>query len=233
MNYVLILTKNNLHLTQKCVESVRAQDCGEISIHVHDNDSTDETPRWLSQQLDITDHSSGVDLGVSAAWNFVLETLFSKWQADHVLVVNNDTYLPSWFYKTLLMAPFPFVTGVTVRTMDEIAEIPKSLSFSNGPDFSAFLIHREAWEKIGPFDEDMVLYAQDLDYHVRGSRLGVQMVNSGLPFYHKGSQTLQQAHPYTRLLIQKRADQDRDAFLAKYGVNLQVGESYSHLLSVS
>src|ERR1700722_6475816 len=239
MNHALLLTKNCLSLTQNCIESLRAQDIP-VKIHVYDNLSGDGTPEWIEQQSDIIDHSSGVDLGVSGGWNFVLDSLFSTsdpahgWHADHVLVVNNDTYLPPWFYQTLLSYEWEipdeyigedvqarlveFVTGVSVGSMEEIAAQPPRKGLVESPDFSAFLIRKSAWEKIGPFNENLVHYCGDMDYHIRAHCLGVNLWNCGLPFYHERSATMRLANSKERRIIELQADADRETFRSIYGV---------------
>jgi GT2 family glycosyltransferase len=223
MNPVLLLTHNNLELTKKCVESVRAQDVP-VSIHIYDNNSSDGTQAWLDSQPDIINQSSGVDLKVSEGWNFVLEILFAErgqgeigWGAEHVLVLNNDTIIPPYFYRELLSYDVPFVTGFEVQTLPEIAVCPWRFPLQPHPDFSAFIIKREAWEKIGPFDERMKIYCGDCDYHVRGHRLGVQMSKATVPYYHERSSTMRLAPPEERDAIAKQAGEDRAVFQSIYG----------------
>ena len=228
MNPVLILTRNCLELTKRCVESLRNQDVP-VKIHIYDNESSDGTKNWLNEiwhddDTDIIDQSSGVDLGVSAGWNFCLDNIFLTgdqwdvgWKADHVLVVNNDTYLPPWFYSSLLSYDVPFVTGVSCDSMDGIRAPEPRKELRECPDFSAFLIRRDCWEKVGRFDESMVHYASDMDYHIRAHRLGVPLMNAGVNFYHERSSTIKKSSPQERRAIEAQADRDRAAFRTKYG----------------
>lgn len=222
MNPVLILTHNNLELTKKCVHALRNQDIP-VSIHVYDNESTDGTKEWLETVPDIIDQSSGVDLGVSAGWNFVLDILFSTtrdgaegWNADHVLVVGNDTVLAPWTYSALIRAGRSFVTGVDIG-MDPLPEKPDIFPLSPHPDFSCFLIWRDAWEKIGPFDERIVNYCSDCDYHVRAHRLGIPLWKASVPYNHERSSTMRNADPTERERLYKQADADRVVFKSIYG----------------
>ena len=78
---------------------MRAQDIA-CSIFVYDNESEDGTKEWLGEQADICNLSSGVDLGVSAGWNFCLDVLFAPaWGAEYVLVLNNDTVISSHGFR--------------------------------------------------------------------------------------------------------------------------------------
>jgi GT2 family glycosyltransferase len=229
MNPVLILTHNCLELTKKCVESVRKQDIP-VSIHIYDNESSDGTQSWVASQEDIIDQSSGVDLGVSAGWNFVLEILFQKqwerrghkmqgWGAKQVLVLNNDTQISPSTYRELLSYDVPFVTGASTEDMLQISPLihHERKPLVGGPDFSAFLIRRDCWEKVGPFDERMKLYASDNSFHVEAHRKGVPLLRANVPFYHERSSTLKKASPAERREIELQADKDREVFKSIYG----------------
>jgi GT2 family glycosyltransferase len=219
MNPVLVLTHNTLALTKKCIASIEAQDIP-TSIFVIDNDSSDGTKEWLS-----SDEYKGVwkrftpQLGVSKGWNFGLNKLFydSVWNAEFVLCPNSDTILPSWFYRELLTCDGALVSGVSVDRMEQIAERPARMERNPHPDFSAFLLRREAWEKIGPFDERMVNYCSDCAYHIEAVRKGVQLYKTGLPFYHERSSTLKLAPPKEHLEMSRQADADRQVFRSIYG----------------
>ena len=213
MNPVLLLTHNCLELTKKCVESVIAQDV-ETSIYTVDNGSTDGTESWFCATGILGRHYN-YNVGVSRGWNEGLSELF--FNSDHVLVLNNDTIIPPWFYRTLLSCDLPFVTGVSFENMDEVMK-PSDVSLSDGPDFSAFLIRRDCWEKVGPFDERFVHYCNDMDYHIRAHRAGVTLLNSNIKFYHERSSTLKNADPEDRERISMQADRDRATFREIYGV---------------
>jgi len=219
MNPVLILTHNCLELTKRCVASVRNQDIP-TRIMIVDNGSTDGTVDWLAEkeQAEIWFIGNVDNAGVSKGWNQGMRNLFFFLEIDHVLVIGNDTVLPIWFYSQLLSYQYPFVTGIAVDRMEQIAEPPKHKSADAHPDFSAFLIRREAWEKIGFFDERMSLYASDCDYHIRAHRAGVKMMKACIPFYHERSSTLRLAQNEERDKIQNQANADREVFRSIYGM---------------
>lgn len=214
MNPVLLLTHNCMELTQKCIWSIKNQDIDTMLLVV-DNDSTDGTYEWLKENANMRVQFSP-QVGVSVGWNFGLQYLFEKEKAEHVLVVNNDTILPSFFYSKLLDCNMSFVTGAEVEDLNQIGEIPKNTSLTPGPNFSAFLIRREAWERIGQFDDRMKFYAQDCDYDVRAHRRGIQLWNAHIPFYHERSSTLRWAPEAERISILQRANDDREVFKQKY-----------------
>ncbi|HEY3620772.1 MAG TPA: glycosyltransferase [Candidatus Sulfotelmatobacter sp.] len=216
MNPVLILTHNNLALTKRCVESLRKQTV-DVDINIFDNGSTDGTPDWCMQQHDVAPFLSMTNVGVSKGWNNVLNILFREDGFDHVLVVGNDTVLPPWFYAELLSYDLPFVTGVAVDTITSIAAPPTERKTEPHPDFSAFLIRRDCWENVGPFDETMELYVQDCDFHVRAHRAGIELMKASVPYYHERSSTLRNAPPQEQRQIHEQANRDRATFRAKYG----------------
>lgn len=214
-NPVLILTFNNLELTKRCVESVHNQDVA-TRILIVDNGSTDGTIDWLrTGESGAGWTENGNNDGVSKGWNQGLGAFFAWDVNPHVLVLNNDVELPTWFYSELLSYDVPFVTGVAVDQRPTIR--PEKMPLNPHPDYSAFLIRREAWEKIGPFDERMKLYCSDCDHHVRGHRLGIQMMKANVPYLHINSQTLKRATPENRAIIETQANLDRATFQSMYG----------------
>jgi GT2 family glycosyltransferase len=220
MNPVLILTHNCLELTKKCVESVRKQDI-ETSIYVFDNASHDGTQEWLERQVGKGFGYSGSirNEGVSRGWNLGFSYLFEHMNADYVLCPNNDTILSPSAYRELLSYDVPFVTGASTENMLEISPMihHERQPLVGGPDFSCFLIRRDCWEKVGPFDERMKFYASDNAFHVEAHRKGIELLRANLPFYHERSSTLKKASPAERREIEIQADRDREVFKSIYG----------------
>lgn len=218
MNPVLMLTHNCLEMTKRCVESVMNQNIPS-DLTIIDNGSFDGIREWLNSDA-FTGCSLSLphNVGVSYGWNVGLEGILRR--DEHCLVVNNDVILPPWFYRELLSYDVPFVTGVSVDNMDAIKEVPMRVPLVGHPDFSAFLIRRDAWNKIGPFDVGMKFYAQDCDYHVRACQAGITLKAASLPFYHERSSTLNLASSEEREEIQLQANRDREYFLRKYGFSV-------------
>jgi GT2 family glycosyltransferase len=216
VNPVLVLTRNNLALTKRCVQSVMEQNLW-VTPCIIDNGSTDGTVAW-AQEKHVLLATSPFNAGVSVGWNHGLHFLFDKHLAsDHVLVIGNDVVLPRTFYRTLLSVEMPFVTGVAVDNMLQANQAPMVFPLEPRPDFSAFLVKKTAWERVGPFDESMKLYAQDCDWHIRAHRLGINLWKSATPFYHERSSTLRLASPEDRLAIETQANKDRAFLYQKWG----------------
>lgn len=230
MNSVLILSYNGLPLLKKCVESVRKQDIP-TDIFILDNGSSDGTDSWLDDMLGTVGSCSfNENKGVSSGWNMGLSMLLEEDLDNHCLVLNQDAVLPPYFYRDLLAYNVPFVTGFPVATMDDLEpQAPRAQSgLSPHPCFSAFLIKRECWEKIGPFREEkfdddgkrkMVgfwSWANDCDYHARAHRLGIEMWKSEVPFYHESSSTIRNASDEDRQWLNEQANMDRAVFHSIY-----------------
>jgi GT2 family glycosyltransferase len=223
-NAVLTVTHNCLELTKKCIESIRGQDAP-TAIYVFDNCSTDGTREWLDTQLGDGFGWNGFpdrNRGVSKAWNIGLDYLFHHMNYPCALVVGNDTILPPWFYRELAASAFlydraEFVTGVGVDNLDAIKEPAEFQPRSPHPDFSAFLIGRSVWDKLGPFDERFVNYAGDCDFHLRGHRMGVPMWKANVPYFHLGSATTRTADFFEQRELAEQAEKDREEFCKKWG----------------
>jgi GT2 family glycosyltransferase len=200
------------------VESVRAQGIP-AEIFVIDNGSDDGTREWAALN-GLLFHGFVNNEGVSKGWNFGLERFFSENISNagshHCLVIGNDTVLAPWAYSALLSANVPFVTGVDVG-MDPLPAKPDVFPLSPHPDFSCFLIRRECWEKVGPFDERLVHYCSDCDLHVRAHRLGIPLYKASVPYNHERSSTMKRASAEDALAIREQANKDREVFQLIYG----------------
>jgi GT2 family glycosyltransferase len=215
MNPVLMLTRNNLALTMRAAASVMRD--AESMLYVVDNGSTDGTRECIYTGRAVMLGTFEYNAGVSKGWNLGLNALFGDLKVPYVLVINNDVVLPLWFYKQLLSYDKPFVSGVSVDKMEQIAEPAPMGELHPHPDFSGFLIKREVWEKVGPFDETMKHYASDNDFHVRAHKAGVPLWKANVPFFHERSSTLNLAPPEERAEIEGQANRDRAVFQQKWG----------------
>jgi GT2 family glycosyltransferase len=223
---ILIVSHNNLSLTRRAIASALTQTYP-TSLIVLDNASSDRTPQWLAAQHDPKAGWSDILLrdrmSVAGCWNYVLEWAFSplnNCNYEAVLVLNNDVEIRPDTVELLLRDGSPFCTAVSVRSKEEM-EKPEGwgpTSRRPHPDFSCFLIKPIVWKKVGRFDEEFeVAYAEDCDYHVRMHLAGIPACCIDLPFLHHGAQTVKQAEPGEKRMIERAAERNRDRFEEKWG----------------
>lgn len=235
--WILMPVHNNLRLTMDSVNSCLAQDIGDVRLLIIDDASNDGTEQYLrtlpALHRNVYTYGHGRMQGVSKAWNSMLEHVFTRTvePAPHALVVNNDIRLAPWFYRMLTARPELFVTGISVGRAEENVA-PSVITTSPHPDFSAYLIRRECWERVGRFDERMVFYASDGDMHIRMNRAGIRAVSTNIPFLHFRSSTLKLAPPEERDAFCRQADADRATFQSIYGFPMW-GAEYDAACGVS
>lgn len=159
------------------------------------------------------------------AWNIALWQIW-EFGGEQVLVVNNDVQLHPDTFRRLGEVTFKtgglLVSGVNAgHVPDELPEISLNAT-RGGPDFSCFLITREAHTKY-PFDPRFT-FAGDWDTHRRylmgGDGDSIFGVN--VPYLHvgQGSQTLKRMRekdPARAQQIADMADQHRALYAEKWG----------------
>lgn len=221
MNPVLMLHLNSPDLTMRTIDSLLVQDVPARVVLI-DNGSTDGSGRAIEEKYgqQIRYFRYPRNVGVTRAWNDGLRLLFVQY--EHVLVAGNDMIFPPFYYRALLEANEPFVTGVSIDEEETLywscgQQVPPPVDKVPHPDFSSFLIRKETWEKVGEFDERFVMYVQDCDYHVRMHRAGLWAGSIPVRVYHRRSSTLRNADTAERQRINERADEDRAEFKKLYG----------------
>lgn len=212
-----MVVRAHLPMTRAAVESCLRQSIqGGVMLNVIDNASQDCGPYLRSLQGNILLQSYGTPRNLHKLWNQALGLAFGRLGAEHALVVNNDVVLRPDTYRLLVADGSLFVTGIGVGTIEETYRVAPSAR-SLHPDFSCFLMRKECWERVGPFEECYAIYAGDCAYHVRMHRMGVEARSIDVPFYHVGSGTLKHVDSETRDEIQRIADGDRETFVKRHG----------------
>ena len=219
---IILLCRNNIELSRDCLKSLRAQ-TAQCEILVIDNASTDGTKQWLRAERGIRVMSYEEPVSVAQAWNDALRWGWSH-DYDEALVINNDTWLLPETYETLscwAAADDGRTTGmVTCVSRRERSELvyEKPFNHSPRPDFSAYLIQKWAWERIGGFDENCIgAFYEDNCAHAEMWLHGITAESISLPFLHHGSQTIKTADWEDRKRIMACADHNRQYFFDKYG----------------
>jgi len=217
-NVVIVPIRVNLMMSKNCIDSLNAQDiAGGVTLYLIDNGTDDGCGPWIRAQEGITVAYTRPK-GLSQVWNHALHHVFDELHLPYVLVVNNDTVLRPDTYRLLVEDGGPFVTAVGVNFVLDALNLPlASPSRRPHPDFSCYLIRREVWERVGGFDEHMVTWAGDNDYHVRMHQEGIPAYCLSVPFYHIASGTLKHVDPETHEQLCRQSDRDRATFRDKYG----------------
>jgi GT2 family glycosyltransferase len=189
-----------------------------LHLIVMDNDAPLPIREWILQKY-LSSPRYSPQIGVTKAWNIGLEAVFEFMGCEHCLVLNNDVELAPDFYRRLLEfrdegVPPGLVSGISTSCREDIHHEAAQPSLS--PDFSAFLIRRQLWTALGGFDDSMVHYASDNDFHVRAYKSGWRLVNSGIPFYHERSSTMRLAESDEQYALSNQADKDREVFKKKW-----------------
>lgn len=102
---VVVLSRNRLHLTRRCLESLYADADYPFELLIHDDGSQPETLAYLREQQAARDNLTLVrhpsPLGVAAARNLA----FSLARTDYVFSMDNDMIChPGWLRETMACA---------------------------------------------------------------------------------------------------------------------------------
>jgi GT2 family glycosyltransferase len=196
---IVILNWNGKEFLEKCIPSViKAVDAygNDCEIIVVDNGSTDESINYLkSNFFQIGIVSLKENLGFASAMNIGIKEA----KGDIVIGLNNDVLakedfispLASHFYndgnlfavaakmllwdrKTLNFgrAIGKFKFGIFRRTFQE-PSMPTNTLYACG---GAFAVDKDKFLKLGGFDEDMIIYWEDLDLCYRAWKQGYETI---------------------------------------------------------
>ena len=160
---VIIPVKNNIKLTQDCIDSLRKNTPMLGEIIIIDDHSIDEI-----SSIEGVRHYMNRGTGIYTAWNYGGELakypyiafinndiLFSKdWEKPLIEALNEDVWVASpWHTAGDLPADFPI--GVTRKT--------NMMGNETGLPFigSCFIMEKKNWDKVQPIDERFKLWSGD------------------------------------------------------------------------
>lgn len=226
---IVIVTYNKLDLTQQCIESIRDYtEPGTYEIVVVDNDSRDDTRRWLQEQPDLTVILNDANNGFPQGCNQGIDAS----RGDSILLLNNDTVVTTHWLSNMRTALYSAEDVGAVGTvtnncsyfqtvplayssMDQMQRLVRSYNVSN-PDLWEermklvgynMLIRRSALERTGPLDERFTpgnYEDDDLSHRLRlaGYRL---LLCKDTFIHHYGSVSFgERAEAFRRLLATNR-----------------------------
>lgn len=232
-NWAIMPVLNNLEMTTQAIHDLLAQTgAGEgLRVLVINQGGSDELRSGLEA---LSERTHGRVLvwshlpplpSLSATWNRGLEFVWGCGGRE-ALVVNNDVRLHTQTYALLSEVAREsdalFVTAVGVREgqFDEYADHGDlDPERRGGPDFSCFLITKEAHRKY-PFDEAFIpAYCEDLDAHRRymlGGD-GARIFSINVPYLHYASGTTKAFSLEERAAFAQRSQIARQHYRAKWG----------------
>lgn len=224
---IVILTRNNLEYTQKCLESIRKYTPEPHEIIVVDNGSTDGTVEHLESQPDVKLIKNGFNLGFALGNNRgLLEA-----RGNYVVFLNNDVVVTEGWLRKLIactesdphvgivgprsnyVAGYQLVKNVPYgEDMEAMQEFAKSWGKKNLGNWEevlrvigfCMLVKREVIEKIGGFDPQFGLgNFEDDDFCIRAQIAGFRIkIAHDVFVHHFGSKTFQSERiDYRKLML--------------------------------
>lgn len=207
---IIIVTYNNLPLTRLCLESLfRNTDYPNYEVIVVDNNSSDETPRYLSKLNRLYDNLKIIlnetNFGFAKANNLGIR----ESSGDYIVLLNNDTITPrGWLSRLLkhlddpkigIVGPMTNFVGneakaqVNYKTWAEMEEFAQDHTWKNHERIAdihmlamfCLAMRRDAFEEIGELDERFGIgMFEDDDYSMRAKQKGYRVVCAADAFTH-------------------------------------------------
>jgi len=208
---VIVITYNNLTLTQACLHSIeRYSDYANLEVIVVDNASVDDTPTYLTAWAEQGDDRRIIlnldNRGFAAANNQGLAVA----SGDYLVLLNNDTYVtPGWIAtlfahlsrsKTLgMVGPVTNNIGNEARIdiyyddMDAMLQAAGEYTARHAGQltplrtaaFFCVVMRRAVYDKVGPLDEAFGIgFFEDDDYCRRVEQAGWTIACADDVFIH-------------------------------------------------
>ncbi|MFB5762020.1 glycosyltransferase family 2 protein [Paenibacillus medicaginis] len=237
----MILTRNQIALTQACLESIRRHTREPYELILVDNGSTDGTLDYLRAQPDVTLIENGENKGFAKGCN----QGYARSNGDYIMFLNNDTIVASNWMSNLLrtLNEDPRAGAVGPVTNYSSGHQQINVSYSNIEELDDFAKqHREAHagmytevrrlvgfclltrravlEEVGLFDEIYGLgnyEDDDLSLRMIRSGYGLRVVLDSF-IHHHGHATTHHELPDSSLaqLLQRNAE----IATRKWGANI-------------
>lgn len=211
---IVILTRNELEFTRRCVDSIRQYTNEPYELIFVDNGSTDGTIEYLENLKDATVIRNPINLGFGAGCNQGMNIA----KGEYIVLLNNDTLVtPGWLTRLItrvesdptvgmvgprsnyvvgpqLITPAPYGEDLS-QLSAYAAELAEENAGSSSPTLRlvgfCVLMKRAVVERIGGFDERFGLgNCEDDDFCIRAWAAGFRLLICHDVFiHHFGSRT--------------------------------------------
>ena len=191
---IVIAVFDQLHYTQRCLETLYATVPPDVNIFLIDNGSTDGTPAYLAKQTRISVITNERNRGCAAAWNQGVKAGTSSW----VVIVNNDIIFPQGWLEGLLgfaegsekdiVSPGVRegecnydISSYATGFMTSMADVKREADAYG----ACFMVRRKVFDTIGYFDEGFNIGGgEDSDFFLRSKQSGFSLAITGSSFLH-------------------------------------------------
>ncbi len=221
---IVIPVLDQVEYTRAVLKNIKETVKTPHEVIVIDNGSTDETPQVLKEAgvKVIRNHHN---LGWSASLNRGMEVA----RGSYIAFLNNDLVLPDGWLETLLahgehaICPTYDQGGGMRKDFDshnkslasrfpEVKVTERPGMHPKGFAGFIFMLSREAWERVGPFDESMKYWYGDNDYWLRLKDMGyIPFMSNNVLIHHYMSKTCNAQKDFV-----SQRDADRRAFLERW-----------------
>ena len=237
---IIILTYNNLKYTKQCIESIKKYTKNtDYEIIVIDNNSTDNTKKYLKENKDIKVIFNKENLGFPKGCNQGIEIASKE---NDILLLNNDTIVTTNWLENLKIALYSSdLIGATgsvcnqnenrqgidfnYSNLEEMQKLAKENNISNPDRWEekifligfCILIKREVIEQLKKLDEDYSPgYIEDNDLSLRIIKLGYKLLLCHDSFIHHylGTAFRKDLNSFYKTLYK-----NRDYFYSKWHFN--------------
>jgi GT2 family glycosyltransferase len=237
---LLVLSYNHPQHTRECIESIVATNTQHPIILIHNGSEQ----KWIDQlklQFPKIEHFTiQKNAGFSNGANLGLQHAFERF--EWAIFFTNDTLARS-IPTQLELEPglyAPIIWRRKIGVIDSMGarfnpyrkklwhcksekdfKQKKLLSYPYVPG-TAFILHREIWQQVGPFDETLHTYWEDVDFSVRVYRKNLKIsLHTSFELLHKVGKTCHKSAFYTNHLFQR----NRKIVSKRYNQLLQVFEN--------
>ena len=198
---IAILNYNGREVTAECLDSLAEIDYSGHEVVLVDNGSKDGSPEFFKERYrDVTLIENGENLGFTGGNNAAISYAMAR-DFDYVLLLNNDTVVdPSFLTELVRVAEERSDVGM-LNPKIWFYDFPDLLWYAGGrisffkgvehfgfkkrcgPELDrqqevtfitgcAFLIKRAVLEKVGPLDDRLFAYCEDLDWSFKVREAG-------------------------------------------------------------